>query len=43
MAALSARPEHVEALKALAHEHGVCARPVLLRRTDLATGHSPML
>jgi hypothetical protein len=36
-------PRAVDALKAMAEEHGVCTRPVLLRRTDLATGATEVL
>jgi hypothetical protein len=31
-------PRAIDALRQLAAEYGVCARPVLLRRTDLTTG-----
>ena len=36
-------PRAVDALKAMAEEHGVCTRPVLLRRTDLTTGQTELL
>ncbi|MEV8517579.1 replication initiator [Dactylosporangium sp. NPDC051484] len=36
-------PSAVDALKAMAEEHGVCTRPVLLRRTDLATGQTEVI
>ncbi|WP_433610339.1 replication initiator [Dactylosporangium sp. CA-139114] len=36
-------PSTVDALKAMAEEHGVCTRPVLLRRTDLATGQTEVI
>jgi len=42
-AARNAMPRTIDALKALAHEHGVCARPVLLRRTDLGTGQTEVI
>src|SRR5205814_4643234 len=39
----TARRSTIDALEALAHEHGVCTRPVLLRRTDLATGQTEVI
>ena len=38
-----AMPRAVDALKAMAEEHGVCTRPVLLRRTDLTTGQTEVI
>lgn len=42
-AARLAMPRAVDALKQLALEHGVCIRPVLLRRTDLGTGGTEVI
>jgi hypothetical protein len=42
-AARNAMPRTIDALKALATEYGVCARPVLLRRTDLGTGQTEVI
>jgi replication initiator protein RepSA len=42
-AARNALPRAIDALKALANEYGVCARPVLLRRTDLSTGQTEIV
>ncbi|HET8660707.1 MAG TPA: replication initiator [Micromonosporaceae bacterium] len=42
-AARLAMPRAVDALRQLAHEYGVCTRPVLLRRTDLATGQTEVI
>jgi hypothetical protein len=42
-AARLAMPRAVDALKALAAEHGVCIRPVTLRRTDLGTGETDLI
>lgn len=42
-AARLAMPRAVDALRTLAHEYGVCTRPVLLRRTDLATGRTEVI
>lgn len=42
-AARNAMPRAVDALKALANEYGVCARPVMLRRTDLDTGRTEIV
>jgi len=36
-------PRSAEALRSLAEEYGVCSRPVLLRRTDLATGQTEVI
>jgi hypothetical protein len=36
-------PLALHAIKALAEEYGVCPRPVLLRRTDLATGETDVI
>jgi hypothetical protein len=36
-------PRAVDALKNLAVEHGVCVRPVTLRRTDLVTGETDLI
>jgi hypothetical protein len=42
-AARLALPRSVDALKALAVEHGVCIRPIALRRTDLTTGETELI
>jgi hypothetical protein len=42
-AARLALPRAVDALKALAVEHGVCIRPIALRRTDLTNGHTELI
>ncbi|GIF75310.1 replication initiator [Asanoa siamensis] len=42
-AARMALPRAIDALKQLANEYGVCARPVLLRRTDLSTGQTEVI
>lgn len=42
-AARMALPRAIDALKQLAAEYGVCTRPVLLRRTDLATGQTEVI
>ncbi|GIF68759.1 hypothetical protein Ais01nite_67940 [Asanoa ishikariensis] len=42
-AARMALPRAIDALKQLATEYGVCTRPVLLRRTDLATGQTEVI
>lgn len=42
-AARFAMPRSVDALQQLAHEYGVCTRPVMLRRTDLTTGVSEVI
>lgn len=42
-AARMALPRSVDALKSLAVEHGVCIRPVSLRRTDLSTGATELI
>ncbi|MBI3686670.1 MAG: replication initiation protein [Actinobacteria bacterium] len=42
-AARLAMPRAVEAIKALAVEHGVCVHPITLRRTDLATGETELI
>ena len=42
-AARFAMPRAVDALRQLATEYGVCARPVLLRRTDLTTGATEVI
>ena len=42
-AARMALPRAVDALKDLAAEHGVCIRPVALRRTDLTTGQTELI
>jgi hypothetical protein len=36
-------PRAADALKQLAQEHGVCVRPVSLRRTDLTTGGTEVI
>src|SRR5262245_51800901 len=36
-------PRAVDALKAMAVEHGVCTRPVRLRRTDLDSGRTEVI
>ncbi|MDR6322975.1 hypothetical protein J3R03_007171 [Actinoplanes couchii] len=36
-------PRAVDALKDLAIDHGVCIRPIALRRTDLATGKTELV
>ncbi|WP_213003227.1 replication initiator [Winogradskya consettensis] len=38
-----ALPRSVDALKNLAIEHGVCIRPIALRRTDLTTGQTELI
>jgi hypothetical protein len=42
-AARLAQPRAVDALKDLAIDHGVCIRPIALRRTDLATGKTELI
>lgn len=42
-AARLANPRAVDALKDLAIDHGVCIRPIALRRTDLATGKTELV
>src|SRR5690606_20137156 len=42
-AARLAHPRAVDVVKDLAAEHGVCARPVSLRRTDLDTGATELV
>jgi hypothetical protein len=42
-AARLALPRAVDALKALAVEHGVCIRPIALRRTDLTNGQTELI
>jgi hypothetical protein len=42
-AARLALPRAIDALTALATEHGVCVRPVALRRTDLTTGQTELI
>ncbi|WP_240670485.1 replication initiator [Actinoplanes solisilvae] len=42
-AARFAQPRAVDALKDLAIDHGVCVRPIALRRTDLATGKTELV
>ena len=42
-AARMALPRSVDALKSLAVDHGVCIRPVSLRRTDLTTGATELI
>ncbi|GLW32228.1 replication initiator [Actinoplanes regularis] len=42
-AARLAQPRAVDALKDLAIDHGVCIRPIALRRTDLATGKTELV
>ncbi|GAA4939205.1 replication initiator [Actinoplanes utahensis] len=42
-AARLSQPRAVDALKDLAIDHGVCIRPVALRRTDLATGKTELV
>ncbi|GAB1688370.1 replication initiator [Krasilnikovia sp. M28-CT-15] len=42
-AARLALPRAVDALKQLAAEHGVCIRPIALRRTDLTTGQTELI
>jgi hypothetical protein len=42
-AARLAVPRAVDALKNLAIDHGVCIRPVSLRRTDLTTGETELI
>jgi hypothetical protein len=42
-AARLALPRAIDALRALATEHGVCVRPVALRRTDLTTGQTELI
>ncbi|MET7401177.1 replication initiator [Dactylosporangium sp. NPDC005572] len=36
-------PSTTDALTTMAEEHGVCTRPVMLRRTDLATGQTEII
>jgi hypothetical protein len=36
-------PRAVDALRDLAHDYGVCIRPVTLRRTDLGTGETGLI
>jgi hypothetical protein len=42
-AARLALPRAIDALRDLAVEHGVCIRPVALRRTDLTTGQTEVI
>jgi len=42
-AARLAEPRSVDVVKQLATEYGVCARPVVLRRTDLDTGQTVVI
>ncbi|GIF16756.1 replication initiator [Actinoplanes teichomyceticus] len=42
-AARLAQPRAVDALKDLAIDHGVCIRPIALRRTDLTTGKTELV
>ncbi|WP_306204931.1 replication initiator [Actinoplanes sp. RD1] len=42
-AARLAMPRAIDALKQLATDHGVCIRPIALRRTDLATGQTELI
>lgn len=42
-AARMAIPRAIDVLKDLAREHGVCVRPITLRRTDLDTGISEII
>jgi len=42
-AARLAIPRSIDVLKDLAAEHGVCARPITLRRTDLGTGQTELI
>jgi hypothetical protein len=42
-AARLALPRAVDALKQLATDHGVCIRPIALRRTDLTTGQTELI
>ena len=42
-AARLALPRAVDALKDLAADHGVCIRPIALRRTDLTTGQTELI
>jgi hypothetical protein len=42
-AARNKMPRALDALKNLAQEHGVCLRPVTLRRTDLGTGATDLI
>ncbi|WP_430791712.1 replication initiator [Actinoplanes sp. G11-F43] len=42
-AARLSQPRAVDALKDLAIDHGVCIRPVALRRTDLTTGKTELV
>ena len=42
-AARLANPRAVDALRELAVEHGVCIRPIALRRTDLTTGLTELI
>ncbi len=42
-AARLALPRSIDVLKNLAVEHGVCTRPITLRRTDLGTGQTELV
>jgi replication initiator protein RepSA len=42
-AARMLHPRSVDVVKDLAVEHGICPRPVSLRRTDLDTGHTQLV
>ena len=42
-AARMAMPRSIDVVKSLAAEHGVCTRPITLRRTDLATGQTELI
>ncbi len=42
-AARNKLPRAIDALKTLATEHGVCVRPIALRRTDLVTGETELI
>ncbi len=42
-AARNAMPRAIDAFKAMANEYGVCARPIMLRRTDLGTGQTEII
>jgi hypothetical protein len=42
-AARFAHPHALQAVKQLATEHGVCIRPIAMRRTDLATGQTEVI
>jgi hypothetical protein len=38
-----ANPRAVDAVKRMAEQHGICTRPIALRRTDLATGETDVI